>query len=175
MYLSIAFAALALDLTLKARRGESAPREIAAGATAGMLLTLGILTAALVRFYPWPERLNYNLNLFAGHLFPAAGMDRQAAAVSEYMNWNPQFSTADKEIGQAVQLVRMGRHAEARRVLELALAEKERVGRRNPDHATPRRIAGKLLQLLGRQKEAERSFQDALAMSIHCCLLRWRL
>jgi len=162
MYLGLAIAALSLDLALTMRRGEQARGALAAGATAGMLLSVGILTAVLVQLYPWPEKLRYNLNRFAAVRFPSAGMHRQAAMLFDYMDQNPQFLMAETPLHHGALLMRMGRHAKAKTILERVLAEQEHLRQQHPDDPGPYRNAGMVLALLARPQEAERAFVSAI-------------
>ena len=162
LYLGIALAALSLDLALTTRRGIRIGGAMATGATGGMILTVWIFTSFLVRFYPWPAELTRNLNKFASSWFPAVGMYRQAEALFDYMDRNPRFLLADTHFEHGVLLIRMGRHAKAREVLQVALSEQERLQGQDREDPVPYRIAGQVLRMLARPKDATRAFQKAL-------------
>jgi len=81
----------------------------------------------------------------------------------DYMKRNPQFLAGVSYFQEGVMLMRMGHHAQATEVLELALAEQQGLQRRHPDDPEPYRMAGQALTLLDRPKEAEQVFLDAIA------------
>ncbi len=154
MYLSIGAAATSLELALTSKRGPGPRDTMEQMATPAMIVALLMLTAVLVWRHPWPEPIRYSLNRFALLSLPAEGMHRQAQMLTGYTSRNPEFLTAEHQIRSAIGLMRAGRQAEARRILELALAEQEKLQRRHPDHPAPYRIAGQLLDLLARPEEA---------------------
>jgi tetratricopeptide (TPR) repeat protein len=82
--------------------------------------------------------------------------------LSDYLSRNPQFMMAEMLIEWAEKLMRRGRPSDARKILEGALAEQERLQRRHPDHPAPQRNAGQLLTVLARPEEAERAFLEAI-------------
>jgi len=161
-YLSIAISALSLDLALTMGRGGRPRGAIAAVATTGMILTLGLFTAVLVQFYPWPQKLTNSLNHFAASHYPTAGMPRQAEMLFDYMNRNPQFLTPETHYYHGQFLMRVGRHVKAKEILGLALAEQEQLQQRDPNDPAPLRNSGRILRLLGRSQESERAFLDAM-------------
>jgi len=91
LFFGIAIAAVTLDLVLTTRRGNQARAASSTAATAGMIVTLGILTVFQVHFYSSPKSVSRVLNLFAANYLPSAGMHRQAEILFEYINQNPQF------------------------------------------------------------------------------------
>ncbi|MFQ5902163.1 MAG: tetratricopeptide repeat protein [Candidatus Binatia bacterium] len=162
LFLAIAIVALSLDLVLTARRGTRPRGSPAITATAGMLLTLGILTVFLVQFYSSPEKLGNKLNIFAVSSFPNAGMYRQAEMVFDYINQHPQFLTPETHFRHGALLVQLGKHSKGRKILEVALADQKRLQQEWPESPTPYRIAGQVLALLERQQEAEVAFLQAI-------------
>jgi len=164
LYLSIAMAALSLDLVLTKRLGTRARGVVSVGASAGMIVMLGVLTAVLVRSFPWEDKLKRNVTSFALFQFPAKGMHRQAAVLSDYIRGDPQYLHGETILRQAIRLMRLGRLAQVRNILEQALTEQERIQQRHPAHPAPHRIAGQLLTLLARPQEAERAFLEAIEL-----------
>ena len=162
LFLAIAIAALSLNLALMTRRGARGQGAPATLATAGMMVTLGILTVFLVQFYSWPELLKYNLNLFAGTSFPEKGMYQQSEMVFDYLNQHPQFLTPETHFRQGVLLMQRGQHAKAKQILELALADQKRFQQELPESSVPSRISGQVLALLGREEEAKAAFLEAI-------------
>jgi len=161
-YLGIGIAALSLDLALTTKRGPRARGITDAGAAASMIVAVGIITALLVQFYPAPMQLKINLNQFAKARLPTRGLYRQAETIFAYMDRNPQYLLPETRFQHGLLLKRMGRHAEAREILDRVLAQQEQRQQQHPDDPDPYRFAGKVLMVLGRKQEAERAFQEAL-------------
>lgn len=162
-YLAIAIAVLSLDLALTTSQDTRARGIRGVVATGTMLLTVWTLTALLVHFFPWPQELQRYLNRFAAIDYPSRGMLRQAELLFDYMNQNPQFMQSDTHLHHGELLMRLGRHAEAKKVLELAMAEQEQLQQRDPeDPGAAHVMAGRILTVLGRPSEAQRAFLVAM-------------
>ena len=164
LFLAIAIAALSLNLALMTRRGARGQGAPATLATAGMMVTLGILTVFLVQLNTWPELLKYNLNSFAGTLFPYVGMYRQSEMVFDYVNEHPEFLTPETHFRQGVLLVQRGRHTKAKEILELSLEDQKHFQEEFSESPIPYRITGQVLILLGRKDEAKGAFLQAIEM-----------
>jgi len=162
LFLGIAVAILSLDLVLTMRRGARAQAAPATVSTACLLLTLGVLTAFLVRFYSAEEELRAQLNEFATKAFRKAGMYRQAEMVFDYVGRHPQFLTTETHFWHGMLLMRMGEHTKAKQILDLALVEQKRFQEETPEDPTPYRLAGQVLKLLERQEGAQAEFMHAL-------------
>ncbi|MGH7380697.1 MAG: tetratricopeptide repeat protein [Candidatus Methylomirabilales bacterium] len=162
LFLGFAMAALSLDLVLTMRRGAKVEGIQATAAAAGMMVTLGILTAFLVQFYSWPEGLKYELHSFAATRFPNVGMYRQSEMVFDYIDQQPQFLISETRFHRGLLLMQRGQHKKAREILELSLAEQRQVQQKWPERPIPYRIAGQVLALLGQREEAQAAFLEAI-------------
>jgi len=161
-FYGVAIAALSLDHLLTIERGRGGEGASATAATAGMVVTLGILTAFLVQLYSSPEHLRHDLNWLARTRFLDAGMHRQSETVFEYISKHPQFVTMETHFRYGVLLMQTGHHTKAKEVLELSLADQKRFQQEKPDNPEPYRVAGQVLTLLGREDEAKHEFLNAI-------------
>ncbi len=162
LFLGIGIAALTLDLVLTTRRGNQARGAASTAATAGMIVTLGILTVFLVHFYGNPGSVRHISNAFAANYLPSAGMHRQAEILFEYMNQHPHLLQPQTHLHQGALLIHMGQHTKAKEILQIALAEQKRLEQQTPEDPVPSRNKGHVLRLLGREQEAEGAFLEAI-------------
>lgn len=161
LLLAFAIAALALELA-PTLRPDRLPRTAFGGrAIAGLVLSVAALTALLVQVCATPELLRMKLHQFAASRLPEAGLERQAAALFEYLEQRPPLRLPETRLEHGRLLLAAGRPEAAHAVLARALDDQRERESESPDRPEVLRLSGELLTLLGRGAEAEATLRRA--------------
>ncbi len=126
-----------------------------------LLLLIALVTEALMRF-GYEAGIGDRLRRSATRDYPALGMYKQADMIFAYLDANPRYLRDDTLVLQAHQLLARGRTADARLVLERALARLDAENRLGD--VTQLQLRGEILALMGRPSEAQQSLAEAEAL-----------
>ena len=162
--LAVAVSVMTLDWVMKMRRGQRAYGATAVLATIGMIGTVCILTAPMVRLlydlptYKWTFDDVVKMEFIDRHMY------RQAGLLLDYMDRHPEYLGTDSHYTHGLVLLKLGRNEEARQILEKALQEQEQWQQADRENPEPYRVAGKTLRVLNRITEAEKAYLQALKL-----------
>jgi hypothetical protein len=126
-----------------------------------LLLLIALVTEALMR-YGYEGGIGHRLRMSATRDYPALGMYQQADMIFAYLEANPRYLRDDTLVLQAHQLLARGKAADARPVLQRALARLE--AENKPGDVTQLQLRGEILALMGRPSEAQQSLAEAEAL-----------
>lgn len=164
--LAVAVSVMTLDWVMKMRRGQRAYGATAVLATIGMIGTVCILTAPMVRLlydlplYKYTFDYVVNLEYICRHRY------RQAELLLDYMDRHPEYLGTDSHYTHGLVLLKLGRNEEARQILEKALQEQEQWQQADRENPEPHRVAGKILYVLDRIVEAEKAYLQAVVLDL---------
>lgn len=164
--LAVAVSVMTLDWVMKRRRGHTAYGATAVLATIGMIGTVCILTALMVRLlydlprYKWTFDYVVDLEFIDRHMY------RQAGLLLDYMDRHPEYLGTDSHYTHGLVLLKLGRNEEARQILEKALQEQEQWQQADRENPEPYRDAGKTLRVLNRITEAEKAYLQAVVLDL---------